>query len=296
MANTQGLIVPETSPNFSGPNNSAPTPKPETPKEEGWWKRWGSDVTHGVLDVVGLVPVLGEVANGAGALIYLAEGDPVSAAFDAAAMWPAGGQVATGGKYAAKAATRAAKEAAQAAEKKVAKEAAEAAEKKAAKEAEEKAAKKKAEEGGNVKGKKKLKCGEHGTYGDLKKKTGDGKFDRDHIPSKAALKERAAELLGPLNKKQLDAIEKAGNAIAIPRQAHIDVSPTYGQTIAEARKDAKDLAGSSKRDVDAMLKKIDEYDADGNCRKAYRKAAEKMLQMNNADYDKMLIDIITKVK
>ena len=179
MANTQGLIVPETSPNFSGRNNSAPTPVPETPKEEGWWKRWGSDVTHGVLDVVGLVPVLGEVANGAGALIYLAEGDPVSAAFDAAAMWPAGGQAATMGKYGTKAATKLAKEAAEAAEKKLAKEAAEAAEKKAAKEAEEKAAKKGADgngDGGRVDGPKKrgrgpcdhLKKGDAGGKGDYR--------------------------------------------------------------------------------------------------------------------------------
>jgi hypothetical protein len=39
IGNTQGLIVPQTSPNASGPGNSAPPPKP-TPKE-GWWKRWG---------------------------------------------------------------------------------------------------------------------------------------------------------------------------------------------------------------------------------------------------------------
>jgi hypothetical protein len=193
MANTQGLIVPETSPNFSGANNSAPTPKPETPKEEGWWKRWGSDVTHGVLDVVGLVPVLGEVANGAGALIYLAEGDPVSAAFDAAAMWPAGGQAATGGKYAAKAATKAAKEAAQAAEKKLAKEAAEAAEKKALKEAEEKAAKKKAEEGGNVKRDcKALEGGipgakyKGGKYSSVKKGGAERGQEAHHMPADAA--------------------------------------------------------------------------------------------------------------
>jgi hypothetical protein len=192
MANTQGLVVPETSPNFSGANNSTPTPKPETPKEEGWWKRWGSDVTHGVLDVVGLVPVLGEVANGAGALIYLAEGDPVSAAFDAAAMWPAGGQAATAGKYATKAATKAAKEAAQAAEKKLAKEAAEAAEKKAAKEAEEKAAKKKAEEGGNVKGTcKHLEKGppgarhQGGKHGRVKEDSQRGGRESHHIPPKS---------------------------------------------------------------------------------------------------------------
>lgn len=296
IANTQGLIVPETSPNFSGSNNSAPTPVPETPKEEGWWKHWGSDVTHGVLDVVGLVPVLGEVANGAGALIYLAEGDPVSAAFDAAAMWPAGGQAATVGKYGAKAATKLAKEAAEAAEKKLAKEAAEAAEKKAAKEAEERAAKK-ADEGGNVKGKKKLKCGEYGKYGDLKKKTGDNKFDRDHIPSKEALKQRAAELKGDrLTPKEAAAIDKAGEAIAIPKQAHVDVSPTYGQSKQAAAKDAKNLAESARRDVEAMLTEIEQYDADGNCKKAYQKAASKIMRMSNKDFDKMLADTLRNIK
>lgn len=35
--------------------------------------------------------------------------------------------------------------------------------------------------------KKNLKCGNNGTYKDLKKKTGFNKYDRDHVPSKAAL-------------------------------------------------------------------------------------------------------------
>ena len=84
IGNTQGLIVPQTSPNASGPGNSAPPPKP-TPKEEGWWKRWGSDALHTTLDVVGMIPGVGEVADGANALVYLAEGDKVSAALSAAA-------------------------------------------------------------------------------------------------------------------------------------------------------------------------------------------------------------------
>jgi hypothetical protein len=154
LANAVGAVVPETSPNLSG--SPPPTPKPETPKAEGWWKSWGSDVLHGTLDVIGLVPVLGEAANAVGALVYLAEGDPISAAFDAAAMWPAGGQAATAGKYAAKAAVKLEKEVAQAAAKKLEKEAAEALEKKALKEAEQKAAKeaeqKAAREGGHIEG------------------------------------------------------------------------------------------------------------------------------------------------
>ncbi|KAI1695674.1 DNase CdiA [Ditylenchus destructor] len=141
-------------------------------------------------------------------------------------------------------------------------------------------------DGKKIKPKKKLKCGEYGKYGDLKKKTGDGKFDRDHIPSKAALKKRAAELLNrKLKPAEERAIDNAAAAIAIPRQAHIDISPPHGQSPLEAAKDAKDLAGSARRDVEAMLGKIDEYDADGGCKKAYQKAAGRILRMSNKDFD-----------
>jgi len=106
---------------------------------------------------VGLIPVAGEAANAIGALVYLAEGDKISAAMDFAAMWPAGGQAATAAKYGRKAVgvaveqaeKAAAKETAEAAAKRLAKEAEEASAKKAAKEAEEKAAK-----GGYVEGPK----------------------------------------------------------------------------------------------------------------------------------------------
>ena len=148
--------------------------------------------------------------------------------------------------------------------------------------------------GGNdaqVKKKKKMKCGEYGKYGKLKQKTGEGKLDRDHIPSKAALKAKAEEIKGaPLSKAEKTAIDNAADTIAIPRQAHIDVSPTHGQTLAEAANDANDLAGSARRDVEAMLKKIDEYDADGGCKKAYQKSAKRVLKKSNADFDKWLVD------
>lgn len=100
IGNTQGIIVPQTSP---GPgSNSAPTPQAPPGEEKGWWKRWGSAVTHGVLDVVGMIPVIGEPANLIGAGIYALEGDLVSAGMDLAAMWPAGGQGATVAKNAMK--------------------------------------------------------------------------------------------------------------------------------------------------------------------------------------------------
>ena len=164
------LSVPQTQPNASGPGNSAPPPKP-TPKEEGWWNRWGSDALHTTLDVVGLIPGVGEVADGANALVYLAEGDKVSAALSAAAMLPIGGQAATAAKMA--------KKGAQALEKQAAKKAAEEAVEHSAKEAAEKAAKEKLEReaaekakdlarpsaGGGINGPRK-RVEDHATFGE----------------------------------------------------------------------------------------------------------------------------------
>lgn len=57
-----------------------------------------SDITHTALDVAGLVPVIGELADGANALFYLAEGNKTDAALSAAAMIPIAGMAATGAK------------------------------------------------------------------------------------------------------------------------------------------------------------------------------------------------------
>jgi hypothetical protein len=106
------------------------------------------------------------------------------------------------------------------------------------------------------------------------------------------LKARAEELLGPLDAAQKRAIDKAAAAIAIPKRAHIDVSPTYGQSPLDAVNDSKNLAGSAKRDIDKMLKEIDNYDEDGSCKKAYKRAASKILKMKNSDYDDWLVKIV----
>lgn len=55
------------------------------------------------LDVVGLVPVFGEVADGLNAIIYYGQGDYLNAGLSAAAMLPIGGQVFTAGKLGNKA-------------------------------------------------------------------------------------------------------------------------------------------------------------------------------------------------
>lgn len=57
-----------------------------------------SSIGHGVLDVAGLVPFVGEAADGANAAWYAAEGDYTNAALSGAAMVPFLGWGATGAK------------------------------------------------------------------------------------------------------------------------------------------------------------------------------------------------------
>jgi RHS repeat-associated protein len=72
----------------------------------GHWPSW-SDIGHATLDVVGLVPVVGEAADLANAGWYAAEGDYTNAALSAASAIPFAGYAATAvkaGKYGTKAA------------------------------------------------------------------------------------------------------------------------------------------------------------------------------------------------
>ncbi|MEL6865014.1 MAG: polymorphic toxin-type HINT domain-containing protein [Bacteroidota bacterium] len=67
------------------------------PKKSRWSR--ALDWVQTGLDVVGLVPGLGEVADGVNALIYLGRGDYTNAALSAAAMVPLAGAGATAAKY-----------------------------------------------------------------------------------------------------------------------------------------------------------------------------------------------------
>ena len=76
-----------------------PPVEPETQEEKSWWQK-ASPWVHGALDIVGLIPGVGEVTDGINAVIYTAEGDYVSAGLSAAAMIPFAGWGATAGKFA----------------------------------------------------------------------------------------------------------------------------------------------------------------------------------------------------
>ena len=125
-------------------------------EEKSWWEK-ASPWVHGALDVVGLIPGLGEIADGANALVYLAEGDKAMAAISAAAMIPIVGWGATGAK-----AVKISKEIAEESVEQVAKEGAEELVEQGVKEGSEEVVEKAAKEGTEEAGEKGAKEGTDG--------------------------------------------------------------------------------------------------------------------------------------
>lgn len=299
--NNDGRAVGPVSPAQKRAEEANPPAKAETPAEID-----PIDALQLVLDLAGMIPGAGAIPDLLNAAISLMRGDFVGALFSAGAAVPAVGDAAgaakilkNADKYAAAIKTIETKVLPKlpASMRKKLEEYLAAIRKKidelTKKEKPKEKAESKDDDGAKSKPKEKLKCGQDGSYGDLKKQSGDGKFDRDHIPSKAALHERAKQLNGgdDLTPAQKKAITDWGNAIAIPREAHQQYSPTYGGRN-DPVADAKDLASSAKRDVDKMLDHIGEYDADGGCKKAYKKASKKITAMTNEDYAKELKKIL----
>src|SRR5262245_15222566 len=146
-----------------------------------------------------------------------------------------------------------------------------------------------------------LICGEMGTYGDQKKRTGKGKYHRDHIPSKAALKERAREIKkkltgsGKLSTAQEKAIEDLATSVVIPAEAHRKVSPTYGgRNKDKIATDAKNPQAGAQRDTAEMKKNLDKYfeNEDPACKEAYKKAADEIDKKTDEDYDNFIKKIL----
>lgn len=159
-----------------------------------------------------------------------------------------------------------------------------------------------------VVGNKKLDCGEDGSYGDMQKKTGDNKFDRDHVPSKAALQEAAEELIEririPLTDAQRAAlfgdnglISKAGQTIIIPKRDHIDHSRTYGgrNTPDKISEDSKDLQEAAEKDTDS-IENAEGKEMDADCLEKYKSAAEKIKKKTHAEYLEDFIKLIKEVR
>ncbi|MFJ5768825.1 T7SS effector LXG polymorphic toxin [Psychrobacillus sp. NPDC093180] len=73
--------------------------KQETVQVEKPKENIGLDIFQTVLDVAGLIPGVGEIADGVNGIIYTARGDTTNAALSFSAMIPFAGWASTGGKF-----------------------------------------------------------------------------------------------------------------------------------------------------------------------------------------------------
>ncbi|SUB81858.1 Uncharacterised protein [Pragia fontium] len=144
-----------------------------------------------------------------------------------------------------------------------------------------------------------IDCGQLGDYGVLQKKDNrpgdDMAYERDHIPSKQALIEKAKSLISPkvLSEEAIKRIVANSKAIVIPRMAHQKISPTFGgrqrQKIEEMKRtlwDADHLSKAAQRDIESMLGKH-EYLPEP-CRTKYEESANEILKKTDKDYEAFL--------
>jgi hypothetical protein len=151
-----------------------------------------------------------------------------------------------------------------------------------------------------------LTCGECGSYTKLQEKRAkEPGYERDHIPSKAALREAAFQRAKPkrLTETQktciANKVEARGITVAIPRSSHRNFSPTCGSRNTEAQlaKDAKSpesLKEAVDRDLKAMQKHLESKESpDPACAAAYRAAAKQIREHDNEKMIKEAIDDCT---
>lgn len=107
--------------------------------------------------------------------------------------------------------------------------------------------------------KPKLTAGEVDSYRAQKRKNAAaGKFDRDHIPSKAAVAKKMAQQKGrPLTKAEKRNLDNNLTTAAINQDTH-KAGRTYGSknTANQTASDAGDLQGAAKKDLDAHRDKL----------------------------------------
>ena len=305
--NTLGRVIGETPAMGKSANDSNADVENETPAEG----ITGEQVLDGIqlgLDIVGLIPVVGELADVANAGISLARGDYAGAALSLLSAIPFVGYAGTAGKVGrhgakavAEASAKTTKEVAEASGRA----AREAAEKKASKETRENAqrtAQDGAPNGGNnpknsggkSKAKKNLECGQKGTYGQLT--TLDAAsvgMERDHIPPKAALVERALELAKKsrqrLTTRQIDAlkrkIERHGQAVSVPEEIH---RRGITNSNPDNKSHSNDLQKISREESRNHRENMRRSDKNHRCLTALQKATSEIGKITNKQYDEFL--------
>ena len=120
---------------------------------------------------------------------------------------------------------------------------------------------------------------EAGTYGELAPRSVKDGMDIDHIPSFKAIQKWAESDGQPLTKKELAALKRATNGVAIPHEVHKDFSRTYGgrNTATQSSLDSKDLREAAQKDMHILKTHLKDY---GYSEKDIEAAFNKLNRLN----------------
>jgi pyocin large subunit-like protein/uncharacterized Zn-binding protein involved in type VI secretion len=100
-------------------------------------------------------------------------------------------------------------------------------------------------------------------YSDFKRRSRQGKYEVDHMPSAAAARAALLRDNPRLRKHQLDAMVEDVAAIVIPKEVHLRISETYGgrNSPAQIELDSRNLRAAVDRNLGAITSALKEHGA-----------------------------------
>ncbi|WP_423731245.1 S-type pyocin domain-containing protein [Hafnia paralvei] len=100
-------------------------------------------------------------------------------------------------------------------------------------------------------------------YSDFKRRSRQGKYEADHMPSRAAVEAHLTELYPDFSPKDISKLSDDVAAIVIPKEVHQKISETYGgrNTPAQIELDSRDLRAALDRNLDAIKPALKEHGA-----------------------------------
>jgi pyocin large subunit-like protein/uncharacterized Zn-binding protein involved in type VI secretion len=100
-------------------------------------------------------------------------------------------------------------------------------------------------------------------YSDFERRSRQGKYEADHMPSAAAVREHLRRIDPYASTRQLEDMAKDVAAIVVPKEVHQKLSETYGgrNTPAQIDLDSRDLRAAVDRNLDAIKPALKEHGA-----------------------------------
>lgn len=117
-------------------------------------------------------------------------------------------------------------------------------------------------------------------YSDFRRRSRQGKYEADHMPSAAAVRAYLKQKYPKLDSKQLDRMAEDVAAIIVPKEVHQKLSETYGgrNTPAQIELDSRNLRAAVDRNLDAIKPALKEH---GATERQIEDARAKMQKLNS---------------